>query len=164
VRKTVVQIDQALKDKPIDKKVKQKVSLAKKNWSDKLQEYWQQEKILGERNSYSKTDTDATFMRMKEDHMQNGQLKPAYNVQISTNDQIIVNYSIHQNPPDTKTLKPHLNSLNNNTLFCQKNSLQVMALKKIMSIWRKTMLRLTLSIITLIKNSGKRKKQNLLLC
>lgn len=90
MRKTVVQIDQALKDKPIDKKVKQKVSLAKKNWSEKLQEYWQQEKILGERNSYSKTDTDATFMRMKEDHMQNGQLKPAYNVQISTNDQIIV--------------------------------------------------------------------------
>ncbi len=29
-----------------------------------------------ERNSFSKTDTDATFMRMKEDHMKNGQLKP----------------------------------------------------------------------------------------
>ena len=35
---------------------------------------------MGQRNSYSKTDKDATFMRMKEDHMRNGQLKPAYNV------------------------------------------------------------------------------------
>lgn len=33
-------------------------------------------------NSYSKTDIEATFMRMKEDHMLNGQLKLAYNVQI----------------------------------------------------------------------------------
>ena len=39
---------------------------------------------MGDRNSYSKTDTDATFMRMKDDHMKNGQLKPAYNAQIST--------------------------------------------------------------------------------
>ena len=37
------------------------------------------------RNSYSKTDPDATFMRMKEDHMRNGQLKPTYNVQIAVN-------------------------------------------------------------------------------
>lgn len=50
-------------------------------------------------------------MRMKEDHMQNGQLKPAYNAQISTQNQIIVNYTLHQNPTDTKTLQPHLESL-----------------------------------------------------
>jgi hypothetical protein len=49
-------------------------------------------------------------MRMKEDHMQNGQLKPAYNTQISTENQIIVNYTMHQNPTDTKTLKPHLDN------------------------------------------------------
>ena len=60
------------------------------------------------KNSYSKTDKEATFMRMKEDHMLNGQLKPAYNTQISTENQIIVHYTIHQNPTDTKTLKPHL--------------------------------------------------------
>jgi hypothetical protein len=47
-------------------------------------------------------------MRMKEDHMRNGQLKPGYNVQISTNNQFIASYSIHQNPTDTKTLIPHL--------------------------------------------------------
>ena len=61
-----------------------------------------------ERSSYSKTDTDATFMRMKEDHMKNGQLKPAYNVQISTNKQFIASYSIHQKTTDTTTLIPHL--------------------------------------------------------
>ena len=43
-------------------------------------------------------------MRMKEDHMKNGQLKPGYNAQISTENQIIVNYTIHQNPPILKLL------------------------------------------------------------
>jgi hypothetical protein len=47
-------------------------------------------------------------MRMKEDHMENGQLKPGYNVQISTSNQFIVNYTIHPNPTDTTTLPAHL--------------------------------------------------------
>lgn len=89
VRETVEQIDQALKDKPVSTKIKQKISYAKKNWPEKLKQYEKSEEILKERNSYSKTDPDATFMRMKEDHMKNGQLKPAYNAQISTNNQII---------------------------------------------------------------------------
>jgi len=110
VRETVEQIDQALKDKPVSTKIKQKISYAKKNWPEKLQQYEESEKILKERNSYSKTDPDATFMRMKEDHMKNGQLKPAYNAQISTNNQIITHYTIHQNPTDTRTLKPHMES------------------------------------------------------
>lgn len=110
VKQTIDQIDAALKDKPVNKKVKQKLNYAKRNWPDSLRKYEQQEQILQQRNSYSKTDPDATFMRMKEDHMLNGQLKPAYNAQISTHQQIIVNYSIHQNPTDTKTLKPHLES------------------------------------------------------
>lgn len=110
VRKTIEQIDEALKDKPVSKEIKQKIRYGKKNWPDKLMEYDEKEKILGDRNSYSKTDTDATFMRMKEDHMNNGQLKPGYNTQISTNNQLIANYTIHQNPTDTKTLKPHLAS------------------------------------------------------
>lgn len=74
----------------------------------KLQEYERHLEILGDRNSYSKTDTDATFMRMKEDHMKNGQLKPAYNVQISTEEQFLTNFSLHQRPGDTATLEPHL--------------------------------------------------------
>jgi transposase len=110
VEQTIEKINEALKDKPVSKEVKQKLSYAKKNWPANLRKYEQQEKIMGEeRNSYSKTDTDATFMPMKEDHMKNGQLKPAYNVQISTNNQIIASYSIHQKTTDTNTLTAHLN-------------------------------------------------------
>lgn len=110
VSQTIEAINQALKDKPVDAKIKRKLKYAQKHWPQKLQQYQKQEQILGQRNSYSKTDEDATFMRMKEDHMLNGQLKPGYNVQISTNNQLIVHYSLHQNPTDTKTLKPHLES------------------------------------------------------
>src|SRR5690606_33111082 len=70
--------------------------------------YEQQLETLGGRNSYSKTDTDATFMRLKDDHMQNGQLKPAYNTQISTEQQFITHYSIHRTAGDTTTLEGHL--------------------------------------------------------
>src|SRR5690554_5351025 len=76
----------------------------------KLEEYEQKLEIMGDRNSYSKTDPDATFMRMKDDHMRNGQLKPAYNEQIGTENQIIVHYTLHQNTNDIHTLKPHLDS------------------------------------------------------
>src|SRR5690606_27249299 len=108
VTKTIEKIDKALEGKKVNKKVKQKLNYAKKNWPDKLSGYEEKEAALGKRNSYSKTDKDATFMRMKEDHMLNGQLKPGYNWQISTSGQFIVNYSLHQNPTDTLTLKPHL--------------------------------------------------------
>jgi transposase len=74
----------------------------------RLEKYENQLEILGQRNSYSKTDTDATFMRMKEDHMKNGQLKPAYNPQISTENQFVTHFSIHQTPGDTTTLESHL--------------------------------------------------------
>jgi transposase len=108
VKATIENIDAALKDTAVSKEVKQKLSYAKKHWPAKLKQYAKQEKILGKRNSYSKTDPGATFMRMKEDHMKNGQLKPGYNAQISTNNQFVVNYSLHPNPNDTKTLIPHL--------------------------------------------------------
>ena len=111
VKDTITKINDALKDSgaKVDKKVKQKLNYAKKRWPESLERYAGQEKVLGEgRRSYSKTDTDATFMRMKEDHMKNGQLKPAYNVQISTNNQYIASYSIHQRTTDTTTLIPHL--------------------------------------------------------
>jgi transposase len=108
VKQTIEKIDEVLKDKPVNKKVKQKLNYAKKNWPENLKKYEKQEEILNGRNSYSKTDKDATFMRMKEDHMQNGQLKPGYNWQISTNNQVITNYTVHPNPTDTTTLIPHL--------------------------------------------------------
>lgn len=108
VVETIDKINEALKEKAVNKKVKQKLAYAKKNWPANLDKYEAQEKIMGEsRSSYSKTDPGATFMKMKEDHMKNGQLKPAYNVQISTNNQFIATYSIHQNTTDTNTLIPH---------------------------------------------------------
>lgn len=91
-----------------DKKAKAKLNYIKNNFEKNLDKYEAQETILGERNSYSKTDPDATFMRMKEDHMQNGQLKPGYNAQISTENQFILNYTIHQQTNDFNTLEGHL--------------------------------------------------------
>lgn len=90
---TIETINEVLKEKKISSKVRQKLNYAKKNWPANLEKYKKQEAILGQRNSYSKTDTDASFMRMKEDHMKNGQLKPAYNLQISTNNRFILHYS-----------------------------------------------------------------------
>jgi len=107
VEQTIEQINEALKDKPVSNQVKQKLNYAKKNWPSNLKKYERQEKILQGRRSYSKTDNDATFMRMKEDHMLNGQLKPGYNFQISTNNQYIVNYSLHPTTADTTTLQEH---------------------------------------------------------
>lgn len=66
---------------------------------------------FGTRNSYSKTDTDATFVRVKEDHMMNGQLKLAYNLQIATCNQFVLGYDIFQNPTDTRTLIPFLEKM-----------------------------------------------------
>ena len=65
--------------------------------------------IMGkDRNSYSKTDLEATFMRMKEDHMLNGQLKPAYNVQIAVENYFIVHGHISNDRTDYNTLIPVL--------------------------------------------------------
>ena len=50
--------------------------------------------IFGTRNSYSKTDPDATFMRMKDDYMKNGQLKAGYNIQLATEGQYALAYSV----------------------------------------------------------------------
>lgn len=55
------------------------------------------------RNSFSKTDLDAIFMRMKEGSMRNGQLKLGYNLQITTNNQYVLNYKVFPNPTDTRT-------------------------------------------------------------
>jgi len=105
VEATINTINAALQGKEVDKKVKQKLNYAKKNWPTNLRKYDKQEAILKKRNSYSKTDNDATFMRMKDDHMQNGQLKAAYNIQVATNNQYLTNYTLAQTTADTTTLK-----------------------------------------------------------
>ncbi|NLZ95995.1 MAG: IS1182 family transposase [Bacteroidales bacterium] len=74
----------------------------------RLKEYTKKLHICGERNSYSKTDHDATFMRMKEDAMGNGQLKPAYNLQHGVDSEYITWLTIGPQPTDTTTLIPFL--------------------------------------------------------
>jgi transposase len=75
----------------------------------KLEEYEEHLKIMGNRNSYSKTDKSATFMRMKEDAMNNGQTKPGYNLQIATANQYILNYGFYSSSTDTTTLESFIN-------------------------------------------------------
>lgn len=109
VQATVDKLNAVLADKPaVSKKMKAKLRYVTKNYPEKIVRYEQQQAILGQRNSFSKTDPEATFMRMKDDHMGNGQLKPGYNVQISTSNQYIVNYTVHPNPTDTRTLSCHI--------------------------------------------------------
>ena len=80
----------------------------------KFKKYEDYKKILKTRNSFSKTDKDATFMRMKEDHMRNGQLKPAYNVQIGVEGEFIVGVDISDERSDQRTFIPFLTKINNN--------------------------------------------------
>ena len=89
-------------------KKKQLKELEKKR--NKLQEYDQHLEVMGERNSYSKTDPDATFMHMKEDAMRNGQTKPGYNLQIATENQFITDFALYANRTDTLTLPSFLES------------------------------------------------------
>ena len=89
-------------------KKKQLKELEKKR--NKLREYDQHLEIMGERNSYSKTDPDATFMHMKEDAMRNGQTKPGYNLQIATENQFITDFALYANRTDTLTLPSFLES------------------------------------------------------
>ncbi len=68
--------------------------------------------IIGaDRNSYSKTDLDATFIRMKDDHMRNGQLKPGYNVQIGVNSEYITGIDAFANRTDYGTMVPFMKTM-----------------------------------------------------
>ncbi len=80
--------------------------------------------IMGkDRNSYSKTDLGAIFMRMKEDHMLNGQLKPAYNVQIAVENYFIVHGFVSNDRTDYNTLIPVLEVTADSGYCSEKNLL-----------------------------------------
>ena len=83
----------------------------------KFKEYNKKVYTCGSRNSYSKTDVDATFMRMKEDAMKNGQLKPAYNLQHGVDAEYISWLTVGPQPTDTTTLIPFLKSMEENLNF-----------------------------------------------
>lgn len=116
---TELQDSLSAESKPIDKEQKKQQREKKKQINelekhrDKLSEYDSRLEQIGERNSMSKTDPDATFMRMKEDAMNNGQTKPGYNLQISAENQFITDYALFPNPTDTLTLIPFFNSFLN---------------------------------------------------
>lgn len=77
----------------------------------RLEGYEDSLRKMNGRNSYSKTDNDATFMRMKEDHMRNGQLKPGYNVQVASEGGYIVGVMLSQERSDVSTLIPFLEKI-----------------------------------------------------
>jgi transposase len=112
------ELKQSLKQLPTPKEKEQKRQLRERKKQikeletqrDKLSEYDGRLEQIGNRNSMSKTDPDATFMRMKEDAMNNGQTKPGYNLQISAENQFITDFALFPNPTDTLTLIPFFNS------------------------------------------------------
>ena len=109
VREYLVSLNALIAEASADKsrqKALKKVRTSMESEQEKLSKYERQEQVLGQRNSYSKTDEDATMMRMKDER-----LLPGYNVQHTTAGQYIVNYTVEQNPSDSVTLVPHLDKM-----------------------------------------------------
>ena len=78
-----------------------------RDYLPRMEKYERQQAVFAGRKSFSKTDPDATFMRMKDDVMGNGQLKAGYNVQAGTENQFVVDTTVHQRPGDTACAIPH---------------------------------------------------------
>ena len=123
--KTIVEeLNQDLRQKAVrelkkktTRTIQSRINKIKKK-AEQLQGYEEQEKTLDKRNSFSKTDTDATMMRMKG----TDELRPGYNQQISTAGQYIVNYSVHSNASDTPTFGVHLQKIiNRGAQYLPKN-------------------------------------------
>ncbi len=113
IKEQVKKINDQLSDKKkeeglskTDEKVARAVKKIEKEHLPKLEQYKQQEKNLSGRNSYSKTDVDATFHRLK-----NGLLRPSYNMLLGCENQFIINYSIHQNPGESGLFVEHFKKL-----------------------------------------------------
>jgi transposase len=108
MKRVAEKINEKLKRDPKNKKLKKAKRDLEKDFILREEKYEGYMETFQDRNSFSKTDEDATFMRMKEDHMRNGQLKAGYNVQIGTENQFVLGYSFHQRAGDTSCLKDHL--------------------------------------------------------
>ena len=111
LQKRIERLNERLADKLKDKRTAKAMRTLQEDYLPRQRKYEEQEKLLAGRNSYAKTDHDATFMRMKEDAMHNEQLKPGYNVQIGTENQFVVGFSIHQKSNDITCLIPHMQQL-----------------------------------------------------
>ena len=109
LKQKVAEINEQLKEKPQDKVLKKAVKKLEREDLPRLEKYEEQERMLNGRNSYSKTDPDASSLRMKEDRAARKPLaRPAYNVQTGTEGQFVVGYSIHQQADDTSCFIPHM--------------------------------------------------------
>ena len=110
--KEVLEHQPATQDKEQKKTLREKKKQVRalEGYRDKLMEYDNHLEVVGERNSYSKTDPGATFMRMKEDAMKNEQTKLGYNLQTGTENQFIIDFRLFPNPTDTLTLIPFFHS------------------------------------------------------
>lgn len=112
LREKVEQLNERLRQRPADRQLKKGLRKLERDYLPRLEKYEEQEEKLAGRNSYSKTDEEATFMRLKEDQG-NPQAwpKPAYNVQLGTENQLIVGFSVHQQANDGACLIPHLETV-----------------------------------------------------
>ena len=99
------------KNKAKRRELKKIAHKLRKDFIPRVKKYEEAEEIFAGRNSYSKTDHDATFMHMKEDHMKNGQLKLGYNIQAATTNQYIVDFALFPNPTDFRTFEPFLDQM-----------------------------------------------------
>lgn len=109
LKQKVVELNEALKNKLEAGELKKAVKQLEQKGLPRLEKYEEQERLLDRRNSYSKTDPDASSLRMKEDRAARKPLaRPAYNVQMGTEGQFVVGYSIHQQADDTSCFIPHM--------------------------------------------------------
>ena len=109
VRQKVDEINQRLRETPEDRSLKKAVQTLEEKHLPRLEKYEKQERLLDGRNSYSKTDPEASSLRMKEDRAARKPLaRPAYNVQMGTEGQFVVGYSVHQQADDTSCFIPHM--------------------------------------------------------
>ena len=99
------------KNKAKRRELKKIAHKLRKDFIPRAKKYEEAEEIFAGRNSYSKTDHDATFMHIKEDHMKNGQLKPGHNIQAATTNQYIVDFALFPNPTDFRTFEPFLDQM-----------------------------------------------------
>ena len=109
LQKKVDELNEALQKGSEHKVLKKAVKKMEKQHLPRLKKYEEQEKILAGRNSYSRTDPDASHLRMKEDRAAQKPLaRAAYNVQIGTENQFIVGYSVHQQADDSTCFISHM--------------------------------------------------------
>jgi transposase len=121
IEKLVKKINEKLSKSSPSKVVSSDVKKLQKDYLPKLKKNEQQAKMLGGRNSCSKIDPDATFFRMKEDHMHTSQLKPAYNVQIATDNQFILGYGVYQKADDTSVFIPFMEKVKKQIKYLPEN-------------------------------------------